>query len=142
MVLVPKILPDLEPPRIEPIVAYMNDLFTRPCPFRGDVILDVSEHWETVMSMMDCHESQFYEWMPWIDGILEAVPQDRTDRRDWLATWYLEKTQARIARFWQSVWGSKPKLLEAYEISEYAGKPSASTLEKLFPGHRYTTENK
>jgi len=141
MVLVPKILPDLEPPRIEPIVAYMIDLFTRPCPFRGDVILDVSKHWESAMSMMDSHESQFYEWMPWIDGILESVPQDRDARRVWLENWYLEKTQARIARFWQSSWGPKPKLLEAYEISEYAGKPSAATLEKLFPGKRHFTES-
>ena len=142
MVLVPKILPDLAPPRIEPIVAYMIDLFTRPCPFRGDVILDVSEHWETVMSMMDSHESQFYEWMPWIDGILESVPQGHEARRAWLDSWYAEKTQARITRFWQSAWGSKPKLLEAYEISEYAGKPSVATLEKLFPGKRQSTDNK
>jgi len=137
MVLVPKILPDIAPPRIEPIVAYMVDLFTRPTPLRADVVLDVSEHWDSVLGMMNCHESQFYEWMPWIDRNSEQVPQDLQARLDWLSTWYVEKTQARAARFWKSEWGVAPKLVEAYEISEYAGKPTASVLEKLFPGKRY-----
>ncbi len=134
MVLVPKILPDVAPPRREPIVAYMVDLFTRPCPFRADVILDVSEHWEMVVSMLECHESQFYEWMPWIEGVLESVPRNLEARRIWLAKWFDEKTNGRIGRFWKSEWGSAPKLIEAYEISEYAGKPSTDILGQLFPG--------
>ena len=134
MVLVPKILPEVIPPREEPIVAYMIDLFTRPCPFRADVTMDVSEHWNTVMQMMDCHESQFYEWLPWIEGILESVPHDLEARRNWLANWFVEKTKGRNDRFWKAAWGPAPKLVEAYEISEYAGKHSAQTLQQLFPG--------
>ncbi len=134
MVLVPKILPEVAPQKLEPIVAYMNDLFTRPCPFRADVTLDVSEHWDTVIQMLDCHESQFYEWMPWIDGVPDSVPSESEARRKWLANWYIEKTKGRIERFWKSQWGPTPKLVEAYEISEYAGKPSAETIQQLFPG--------
>ena len=137
MVLVPKILPEVAPPRMEPIVAYMVDLFTRPTPFRADVVLDVSEYWDSVLGMMDCHESQFYEWMPWIDRILEQVPQDLAARLDWLSAWYTEKTQPRLARFWKSEWGVQPRLVEAYEISEYAGKPTEATLGQLFPGRRH-----
>jgi len=137
MVLVPKILPEVEPPKVEPIVAYMVDLFTRPCPFRADVVLDVSEHWNTVLAMLDSHESQFYEWMPWIDGVLDSVPKEKEARRTWLANWFQEKTVGRVARFWNSEWGEAPKLVEAYEISEYAGKPSDDTLRSLFPGKRW-----
>lgn len=137
MVLVPKIAPDLPPPHREPIVAYMPDLFTRPCPLRPDVVLDVSEHWESVLEMLDSHESQFYEWMPWIDGVLDSVPANKADRREWLSRWYQEKTAPRLLRFWRSEFGPQPRLIEAYEISEYAGKPSSDTLEKLFPGKRH-----
>jgi N-acetylglucosamine malate deacetylase 1 len=133
MVLVPKILPEVSAPRMEPIVAYMVDLFTRPCSFRADVVLDVSEHWDTVLNMLECHESQFFEWMPWIEGEPESVPAGHQARREWLANWYYEKTEARIRRFWKADGNGSPKLLEAFEISEYAGQPAASTLSKLFP---------
>lgn len=136
MVLVPKILPEVNSPRVEPIVAYMADSFTRPCPFRADVTLDVSEHWDTVMRMLDSHESQFYEWMPWIDGSLESVPTEKGARLAWLSNWYLAKTQWRIERFWKCQSEVAPQLVEAYEISEYAGKPSNATLQNLFPGKR------
>lgn len=140
MVLVPKILPEVAPPRQEPIVAYMVDLFTRPCSFRADVILDVSEWWDTVLRMLDSHESQFYEWLPWIEGVLDSVPTDLEARQGWLAKWFDEKTNGRIARFWNSEWGLAPKLIEAYEISEYAGKPSTDTLERLFPGRLHVSQ--
>ena len=140
MVLVPKILPDVAPPRHEPIVAYMVDLFTRPCSFRADVILDVSELWDTVLRMLDSHESQFYEWLPWIEGVLDSVPTDLEARQGWLAKWFDEKTNSRIARFWNSEWGLAPKLIEAYEISEYAGKPTTDTLEQLFPGKLHISQ--
>jgi len=137
MVLVPKIVPELDPPTSEPIVAYMVDLFTRPCAFRADVLMDVSEHFETVLSMLDSHSSQFYEWMPWIDRILESVPQDLVARRQWLSEWYQGKVSPRISRFWKPEFGPQPVLVEAYEISEYAGKPSSTAIEKLFPGKRF-----
>jgi len=132
MVLVPKIVPELPPPAHEPIVAYMVDLFTRPCPLRPDVLLDATPHWETVISMMNCHESQFYEWMPWIEGILDSVPSDPDARRSWLDAWYLEKTAPRLSRFRKSEFGRSTKLVEAYEISEYAGKPSEEKITRLF----------
>lgn len=137
MVLVPKIVPELPPPRREPLVAYMVDLFTRPCPFRADVTLDVSDNWESVLSMLDSHESQFYDWIPWIEGVLKEVPLDRKTRRKWLEGWFREKTFPRIERFWKTQFGPAPRLIEAYEISEYAGKPSQELLEMLFPGKRY-----
>lgn len=134
MVLVPKIAPDYPPPHTEPIVAYMVDLFTRPSPFRADITLDVSDCWKSVIDMLECHESQFYEWMPWIDRISDLVPKSPEDRRAWLEEWFHEKTQGRVARFWNSHSGPVPKLVEAYEISEYAGKMSPQRTSELFPG--------
>ena len=106
----------------------------------SNVILDVSDHWEMVVSMLECHESQFYEWIPWIEGVLESVPKNLEARRIWLAKWFDEKTNGRIARFWKPEWGIAPRLVEAYEISEYAGKPSTDFLRQLFPGKLHVSQ--
>jgi len=131
MVMVPKVVPEVAPPACEPIVAYMNDLFVCPYPFRPDVVLDVSKHLDTVLDMMSCHASQFFDWLPWIERIGDQVPNDPQARRAWLRNWYLTKTDPRKERFWKKA-GPEPTLVEAFEISEYAGKPSNELLRKLF----------
>lgn len=140
MVRVPKIVPEIAPPKSEPIVAYMPDLFTRPAPFRPDVVLDATPYTSSIISMMNCHRSQFYEWMPWIGGYSESVPIAAPGENiaakeiEWLERWYVDATKARVDRFWKPSFGSTPRLVEAYEISEYAGKPSNETFARLFPG--------
>ena len=141
MVMVPKIVPGYPPPSQEPIVSYMVDLFSRPAPFRPDTVLDASHYLENVLDMLACHESQFFEWMPWIDRTAHTMPNmlgmseaERTlALRNWLRDWYLERTALRGHRFWNRAWGEQPTLVEAYEISEYAGKPSRERLASLFP---------
>jgi len=141
MVMVPKIAPGYPTPKQEPIVAYMVDLFTRPTPFRPDAVLDASPYMEHVLEMLACHESQFFEWMPWIDRTSHTMPNtigfsegDRTRAlKNWLRSWYLDRTAARGDRFWNRAWGEQPTLVEAYEISEYAGKASRERLALLFP---------
>lgn len=144
MVMVPKIAPGYAPPTKEPVVAYMVDLFTRPCPFRADVVLDVSSYLERVIDLLSCHESQFFEWMPWIDRVEDTLPtldaMEPSERpgalKQWLRKWYTDRTQPRVERFWKSEWGATPRLVEAYELSEYAGRASGGMLERLFPNHR------
>ena len=139
MVMVPKVAPGHPTPEKEPVVAYMVDLFTRPCPFRADVVIDVSSHLERVIDLLCCHESQFFEWMPWIDKVEHTLPRDKQDpkaMRHWLRTWYLERTDARLERFWKPAWDGPPQLIEAYELSEYAGRASSDRLDRLFPGRR------
>ena len=72
--------------------------------------------------------------MPWIDRISDSVPRMGEDRRAWLEKWFQEKTVGRIARFWNNRPGPAPKLVEAFEISEYAGKMSPERMSELFPG--------
>ncbi len=131
MVLVPKVVPDCPPPVREPLVAYMNDLFTRPAPFRADVVLDVTPQLESILAMIACHRSQFFDWMPWIDRISDQVPKGEAEQNAWLRSWYLERMAARIDRFWKGP--GRPLIVEAFEFSEYAGRPDATLLSKLFP---------
>lgn len=137
MVLVPKIAPGYPTPPREPLVAYMVDLFTRPCPFRADIVIDVSSYLDIVIDLLSCHESQFFEWMPWIERNEHGLPRERgAAQRQWLRTWYLDRTQLRCERFWDQRWGPVPELLEAYEISEYAGRPTEELLDRLFPDRK------
>lgn len=141
MVMVPKVAPGIAPPEHEPLVAYMNDLFTRPCPFRADVVLHAEPFLDDIVELLMCHESQFLEWMPWIGKFAASMPnvdgltgENRLRvQRDWLKNWYLEQTASRVDRFWKADWGTRPRLVEAFEFSEYAGRPSAELVRRLFP---------
>ncbi|RLS74076.1 MAG: PIG-L family deacetylase [Planctomycetota bacterium] len=135
MVMVPKVAPGYPVPRREPVVAYMVDLFTRPSPFRADFTLDATEHLGGILRMLQCHRSQFAEWIPWIER-LGPAPSDPGDWDVWLKEFFLQRTAARTQRFWNKQWGPSPGLVEAYEVSEYAGKLSAERQARLFPACR------
>lgn len=149
MVMVPKIAPGYPTPAVEPVVAYMVDLFTRPTPFRADAVLDASRHVDRIVEMLACHASQFFDWIPWIERTADSLPSTEglspmeraSTLRQWLAGWYLGKTDARTDRFWNAAWGDRPTLVEAFEISEYAGRPSPERLDRLFPGCRYPSDS-
>ena len=139
LVTVPHVCPDVSALRRDPVVAWMCDLFTRPNPLRPDVVLDVSTEFPTVVEMAACHQSQFFEWLPYHDGILETVPEPRDERLSWLAGWLGELHSQRLAFFQQPLAGfqlaaGSPPKLEIYEISEYAGKLHQAQLSRLFPG--------
>lgn len=70
--------------------------------------------------------------MPSVEGMNPT--QREKVLRTWLRGWYLERTAARVDRFWNTQWGAAPALVEAYEISEYAGRPSDEQMDRLFPG--------
>src|SRR5436190_6617183 len=52
LVTVPPICPDVPALRRDPVVGYLPDLFTRPAPLRGDVVIDVGDRMETIARMM------------------------------------------------------------------------------------------
>lgn len=135
MVMVPKVAPGYSVPEREPVVAFMVDLFTRPAAFRADFVFDATEHLDGILKMLACHRSQFVEWIPWIERIAQ-VPSDPQAWKSWFKEFFIEKTSARGQRFWNKDWGPLPMLIEAYEVSEYAGKLSAELQGRLFPACR------
>lgn len=135
MVMVPKVAPGYRIPSREPVVAYMVDLFTRPSAFRADFTLDATEHLEGILRMLECHRSQFAEWIPWIER-LGPVPTAPGEWSSWLKDFFLERTAARAQRFWSRDWGPSPTIVEAYEVSEYAGRLSPERQAGLFPACR------
>jgi hypothetical protein len=118
----------------------MIDLFTRPCPLRPDVVIDVDDHVETIVAMLACHESQVFEFLPQNQGIANDVPGDHRQRMVWLRGWYAELVSARAQRFRDalvSVYGEQRgravQFAEAYEVSEYASPLDDAARLRLFP---------
>src|SRR5438445_4681650 len=68
MVVVPNIAPDTPPLRKNPVFLYFQDGFQRPNPFRPDVAVAIDDVLARTLHALDAHTSQFYEWLPWLDG--------------------------------------------------------------------------
>lgn len=139
MVTVPHVCSDIPALNSDPVVAYMCDLFTRPNPMRVDVLLDVSHEFDLTVQMAGCHASQFFEWLPYHDGVLDRVPADKNERHEWLCQRFAEFHVARREHFKDAMVHHGLPLnaeshIEVYEISEYARKLDAELKLKLFPG--------
>ncbi|MFN3191847.1 MAG: PIG-L deacetylase family protein [Aureliella sp.] len=139
MVTVPNVCPDEKPLRGDPIVASMCDMFTRPNRMRADVVVDVREEYRDLVAMAACHESQFFDWLAYHDGVLDEVPEESSQRLDWLAGW-LGKFHDQRREFFSSEMrdhGMDPadteSKIEVYEVSEYAASLSDAQRSRLFP---------
>ena len=84
MVVVPNITPDTPALRKNPVFMYFQDGFQRPNPFRPDIAVSIDDVIDKKIDMLDAHVSQFYEWLPWVDGNLDKVPKEPAERKRWL----------------------------------------------------------
>jgi len=139
MVMVPHFCPDVPPLRKNPIFLYMMDDFTRPVPFRTDVAVDVGPVMETKWAMLHAMDSQFYEWLPWIEGKLGGVPKGDGERLAWLkAEWggYLRSHAAKAREALAAAYGeraSEIEYVERFELCEYGDCPPLDAVRRLFP---------
>ena len=76
MVVVPNVCPDTPPLRKNPVFLYSQDSFQRPNPFRPDVAVAIDPVIDQKIRALDAHVSQVYEWLPWVEGVLDTVPKD------------------------------------------------------------------
>src|SRR5436305_3418673 len=84
MVVVPSLVPGAPALRKNPVFMYYEDRFQRPNPFRPDVAVALDDVIDQKIDALDAHVSQFYEWLPWVDGRLAEVPKDAAARKTWL----------------------------------------------------------
>ncbi len=140
LVTVPGFCPQTTALAANPVFGYFYDPFTKPAPFRAGVAVAVDEVMDVKWGMLDAMESQFYEWLPWLDGQLEEVPKEPEDRKEWL----IRQWTPFFRQF--TIVGYKPlrkrygaararhvKFAEVFEISEYGRRPSPTELKTLFP---------
>jgi LmbE family N-acetylglucosaminyl deacetylase len=140
MLTVPAVCPDTPHLERDPIILYLSDDFKKPNPFSADVVVDIGMEMDTVVDMLHCHSSQFYEWLPYNGGYADKVPDSDSARRDWLK----EKTQQRIrpladrhrdavVRIYGVELGHKIEYIEAFEVSEYGAPLDDDVRARLFP---------
>jgi hypothetical protein len=119
---------------------YFSDRFQKPYPFITDVAVDVDPVMELKWRSLDSMDSQMYEWLPWVSGILDQVPKDREGRYQWLKKWrspgmmrWTEMARDVLIQRYGKTHGEKVKFAEAFELCEYGRQPSQEELFKLFP---------
>src|SRR6185436_12178587 len=70
LVVVPNVTADTPPLRKNPVFLYYWDAFQKPAPFRPDIAVSIDDVYDKKLDALDAHVSQFYEWLPWVDGKL------------------------------------------------------------------------
>ena len=148
LVTVPNVLREVPALHKDPVVAYMTDLFTKPCPMTPDLVLDATDQLPSIVAMLACHRSQVFEWLPYEQGLLSQVPADEADKLTWLRGWYLDRIRARLPRFRSEMLAaygpqhsSQIEAIEVYELSEYARRPDEALRQQLFPTARPIDRN-
>ncbi len=160
LLIVPNVCPDVPPLKKMPVIAFYADRFKNP-PFRADVVVPIDEVMDKRYEIVDCHESQYYEWLPFTKGVLDTVPADKKERFEWLKAPRIPRdhvlTPAELSVFCPSNQSeyryARPAVLyrdklreqygdetaervlfaEAFEISEYGRQPKKEELATLFP---------
>jgi LmbE family N-acetylglucosaminyl deacetylase len=137
MVMVPNVCPDTPPLRRNPVFLYAQDRFQRPNPFRPDVAVAIDSVIEKKISGLDAHLSQVYEWLPWVEGVIDSVPKEPAARLAWLHNWRrgepLPDAVKAALRKWYGAKADAVKDAEAFEVCEYGRQPTESDLRRLFP---------
>jgi hypothetical protein len=117
-----------------------SDAFTRPCRFEPHVVVDIEEEFDRLVAMLHCHQSQFYEWLPYNAGYLDQVPTGDAARRAWLADRLRRRIEPladryrdRVIRTYGAERGGQVRTIEAFEVSEYGAPLDAQTRARLFP---------
>ncbi|MFL0162447.1 PIG-L deacetylase family protein [Aquirufa salirivi] len=137
MVGVPNVAPDVEPLRKNPIFLYFQDNFKKPNPFQADIAVDITPVIEKKLAGLDAHQSQFYEWLPWIGNYENEVPKDPAKHKEYLLAKRVQAPNPEVRKTLEKWYGKsradQAKYAEAFEICEYGTQPTEQDIRRLFP---------
>lgn len=137
MVVVPNIVSDTPALQENPVFLYAQDRFEKPYPFIPDIAIDISDTFEKKIYGMSAHESQYFDWLPWLSNELQDVPEDEEGRQKWLQG-FRKRPITDAVRQSLIKWYGQEKALkmtdaEAFEICEYGKQPTEEEIKALFP---------
>jgi len=138
MVGVPQMVPGGTPLRKTPLFLYMNDRFQKPNPFSPDIVIDITSVAQKKVDGILAHESQVFEWLPWVGGWDNQLPSNPAERRRYVGDRYLSRSAVGGFRDAISSWYTPAQIqnirhVEAFEICEYGLMPSRDRIKQLFP---------
>lgn len=135
LVRVPAVVPEAPVPAAAPVILMMFDGFSRPVPFAPAVAVAVDGVYEQKLQALACHESQVFEWLPWVEGNPAPVPEGAQERLEWLRGW-LGPRDEQIAAAAREVLTARGagncRYAEAFEVSEYGRQLSEEERASLF----------
>ena len=137
MVGVPNVAPDVEPLRKNPVFLYFQDNFKKPNPFQADIAVDITSVIAKKLDGLDAHQSQFFEWLPWIGNYESEIPKDKAKQREYLLSKRVTKVNPEVKKALEKWYGKEKaeqiNYAEAFEICEYGTIPSEAEIRRLFP---------
>lgn len=137
MVQVPNVLPNVEPTEGNPVFLYFQDRFEKPYPFEHDVTVAIDEAVDEKINALDAHTSQFYEWLPWVSGAIDEVPDGDEARRQWLRERRTSPVSEAARESLESWYGAERaeavEHAESFQVAEYGRQPSDAEIRRLFP---------
>lgn len=134
MVLVPNVCPETRALRANPVFLYLQDEFQKPQPFAPDVAVDIECAWERKLDALEAHASQFFEWLPWVSGQADEVPETRRERRAWLSRNWSRPAPDSVRAVLRARYGEREiRRAEAFELCEYGRRASRDELDRMFP---------
>ena len=123
-----------------PVIVYLSDNFNKPYPFSPDVVVGIDSVVEKKIDMLHCHESQFYEWLPYNSGTLKSVPDGDDKRREWLNerlrnrfSHTADQYRHRLIELYGEHDGNNIQYAEAFESCEYGSALTSENIPILFP---------
>jgi LmbE family N-acetylglucosaminyl deacetylase len=137
MVGVPNIAPDTPPLRKNPVFLYFQDNFKKPNPFQADIAVDITSVIAKKLDGLDAHQSQFFEWLPWIGNYESEIPKDKAKQREYLLSKRVTKVNSEVKKALEKWYGKEKaeqiNYAEAFEICEYGSIPTEAEIRRLFP---------
>jgi len=137
-------VPNVAPltPHLEraPVLGYFYDSFQLPTPYVPHIAIDTDPVFDRKVNMVHCHESQFYEWLPFNGNRLEDVPESDAERKAGLEKQLLTRfgnvaNDARDAlkTLYGEEHGAAVRTAETVSISEYGRGLPRERVRELFP---------
>lgn len=137
MVQVPRVLPEVAPTDENPVFLYFQDRFEKPYAFEHDITIAIDEVIGRKIDALHAHESQFYEFLPWVRGVSDEVPESETARKKWVEKRWIDPL-SEVARENMSTWygpgtAEETQYAESFQVAEYGHQPTSADICRLFP---------
>jgi LmbE family N-acetylglucosaminyl deacetylase len=138
LICVPNVVPFTARLEFNPVIVYHQDHFKKPYVFVPEIIVDITDVIDRKMEAVSLHESQVYEWLPFIEGNLDDVPQQKSRRLAWVKNRWGHPGNARERLQELKQKGSLEGLtdsqyIEVFERCEYGGRLTHENVKDLFP---------
>lgn len=87
MVKVPKVVPEIPPMRKDTCFFFSVNRLSYAEGLKPAFCIPIDSVFDQKILSMHQHESQMYEWLPWVNGMDKPVPDDEEGRIEFITEW-------------------------------------------------------